>query len=104
MLRSIQYAPNARRDLLIQADEYRTRATPDTAKRFLQAVANTAQLLQTAPGIGTIVATSAVSKPLRRITVVGPFTRWLLFYTVTQTSIRIERVLDGSRDLSGVYP
>jgi plasmid stabilization system protein ParE len=92
-------AHRAEQDMTLQYRWYLENADADVAERYLQAVDHTIQAIAKNPGLGIrrhFKATELVR--IRSIPVHKPFDRHLLFYWDGST-LRIERVLHGSRDL-----
>ncbi len=99
--RLLHFSPEAKRDLRGHIAYLGREASPRIAQRFVEKVQHSALLLLNMPGMG-----SPVLPPLRKhqevlsFIVSAPFGRWILFYTVSSTEVRIERVIHGYQDLT----
>lgn len=95
----ISISSRAELDMTLQYRWYLEHADEDVAERYLLAVHATIQTLATKPDLGRLRQfTSPELANIRSIQLRRPFDRHLLFYW-DGTSLRIERVMHGSRDL-----
>lgn len=77
-------------------------ANKETALRYHKAVKSTARLLARQPLSGKRFELSLAVEHDVRFPVAGPFSKYLVFYQVTQTAIDIVRVLHGSRNIQAI--
>ncbi len=97
------YSLQAEEDLNRQADYMVDNGSPSASERFVDSVAHTVSLLEWSPGLGRrLPSRGGGASRLRWIAVSGSFGGWLVFYTYTETDLRVERVLNGVRDLSAL--
>ena len=85
-------------DLLEHLD-YIAVNNPDAALRFVDTVEQAFARLSEMPEIGDLRAFANPRLAGVRVWPVPKFSRYLIFYQVTQDSIRILRVLHGARDI-----
>lgn len=76
---------------------YLRRGNPELARRFIEALKGTVELLSRSPHIGR--PRSDLGVPETRSWRVSGFAHWLIFYEVLPGRIRLLRVLHGRRDL-----
>lgn len=74
-------------------------ASASVALRFIDALEESYRLLQSQPEIGRLYAPEHPELSAVRAWRVHRFERYLVFYEVRDETIRIARVLDGSRDI-----
>jgi plasmid stabilization system protein ParE len=97
---SLQKAPHFLRDFELQFDWYVIHAGPYIAEAYATAVHQTVCLLGSNPGIGHLCKFKApILRSLRFFRVYPPFNRHLLFYRFDESTLYIERVVAGDRDL-----
>jgi toxin ParE1/3/4 len=90
------FSPRARIDLL-ETWAYLAQYSPETADAWVARVLETADVLATFPYLGRVRA-ELVGAP-RSIAIES----FVLFYDVNPTSIRVLRVLHGSRDIPTLF-
>ena len=99
------FQPFARREIKRRWHRLRKDATPRIADRFLEAVNETVDMLQSHPHSGTRITSRLYGDTkLRRFPVTLPFGRWLIVYSVSGDTILILRVLHGSQDWKKLFP
>jgi toxin ParE1/3/4 len=89
-------------DLLEHLD-YIADDNPDAASRFIQAVEKALERLSEMPEIGAVREFDNPRLAGVRLWPVPKFSRYLIFYQVTEDSIRILRVLHGARDIPSLF-
>jgi len=101
----VVYAPEAERDLIDRADYLAEEAGQRIADRFVEAVAHTLGLLAQMPNMGKAFR-SRRSRPnqLRTIPASGAFGHSLIFYTCSESELRVERILHSAQDLRRFFP
>ncbi len=96
---------NAKRDLADRWNYLAEQSSPATADRFIDAISKTTELLRRAPRVGRVSQVrSRRSVEVRRVAVVRPFQRWVIFYSVEEDVLRLERVLHTAQDLAHLPP
>lgn len=96
----ISISSRAEQDMTLQYRWYLENADLDVAERYLLAVHETIQTVAVKPDLGRPCHFTAPELAhIRSIQVRQPFDRHLLFYW-DGTTLRIERVMHGARDLS----
>jgi toxin ParE1/3/4 len=87
-------------DFELQAGWYVREANLEVARRYLQALDATLQLLRVQPGLGrTRHFRHPQLKGIRSFRVSPPFNRHLIFYRFDRSTLYAERVIHGMRDL-----
>jgi toxin ParE1/3/4 len=98
----VLFRPQAWRDIFESAEYLERQSGLELADRFIDAVRETAQVLEKMPLIG---APCRFNRPelrdFRTLQVTG-FERWLIFYQSVEEGIEIARVLHGARDLNSL--
>ena len=89
-------------DLLEHLD-YIANDNPDAALRLTEAVEMAFDRLSQMPEIGSIREFANPRLSGVRMWPVPKFSRYLIFYQITEDSIRILRVLHGSRDILSLF-
>lgn len=90
----------AEQDLGLQYQWYLQQACQDIADRYLSAVDATIQELRQRPDIGVRRHFQASElQNIRSMLVRGSFNRHLIFYKADETTLSIERIMHGARDL-----
>lgn len=89
-------------DLLEHLD-YIAVNNPDAALRFVDTVEQAFARLSEMPEIGSLWEFANPRLAGVRVWPVPKFSRYLIFYQVTQDSIRILRVLHGARDIPSLF-
>ena len=100
MPREIEYTPQADVDIDEIADYFASRTT-SVAARFYQAVYDTAQFLARVSEtsvIGTLYESDDLACQDIRLWQVKGFSKYLIFYRVENSTLKILRVLHGARD------
>ena len=92
------YSPRALREMeeiaeCIQQD------SPRSALRFLDAIEKTCEQLQTFPEMGARLETDEPALQGFRYFLVSGFAKYVIFYSIPSGTLRVERVVHGSRDL-----
>jgi plasmid stabilization system protein ParE len=88
------------RDFELQAGWYVRQADKEVARRYLQALDATLQLLRVQPGLGrTRRFRHPLLRGIRSYRVNPPFDRHLKFYRFDGSTLYAERVVHGMRDL-----
>ena len=88
-------------DFELQAAWYVREASVEVARRYLQALDATLQLLRVQPGLGrTRHFRHPQLKDIRSFRVSPPFNRHLIFYRFDRSTLYAERVIHGMRDLT----
>ena len=100
MNRSLRRASFFIRDFELQAEWYVREADEEVARRYLQALDATLQLLGVQPALGrTRHFRHPQLKGIRSFRVSPPFDRHLIFYRFDRSTLYAERVVHGMRDL-----
>ena len=102
MKRRVVRAGLAEVDLLEHLD-YIADDNPDAALRFIQAVEKALERLSEMPEIGAVREFDNPRLSGVRRWPVPKFSRYLIFYQVTEDSIRVLRVLHGARDIPSLF-
>ena len=102
MKRRVVRAGLAEVDLLEHLD-YIADDNPDAASRFIQAVEKALERLSEMPEIGAVRECDNPRLAGVRRWPVPKFSRYLIFYQVTEDSIRVLRVLHGARDIPSLF-
>src|SRR5665213_3532033 len=91
----VSFAPSARTDLIERASFYAMEAGEAISDRFVEAIAQTVDLLVRMPKIGRVFlpATADLKPEIRRIALSTPFHQITVFYSCTQRELRVERLL-----------
>jgi len=84
---------------LLEYLDYISENNPDAALRFIQSVEKAFDLLSEMPDLGTTCKSSNTRLNSIRMWPVPKFSKYLIFYQVTEDSICVLRVLHGSRDI-----
>lgn len=90
------FSPRARNDLL-EIWAYLAQYSPETADMWIARILETADVLAAFPYLGRVRAELAGSP--RSIAIES----FVLFYDATPTSIRVLRILHGSRDIPSFF-
>lgn len=93
--------PLADRDLQSHVEYLRER-DPVAARRFVGAVFGAFDRIAENPHIGPLREFDSPGLSGVRLWPVPAFERWLIFYTPTDTSVQIVRILHGARDIPAV--
>ncbi len=95
----VSIALRAEQDMTLQYRWYLENADPDVAERYLLAVHETIERIAEWPGLGCRRRFRAPELThIQSIQVKRPFDCHLLFYMASDT-LRIERIMHGTRDL-----
>jgi plasmid stabilization system protein ParE len=87
-------------DLEHYAAWYQSEASWEVAERYLHAVSSTVARLSEMPGLGHPTRFSnPILRNLRCFPVERPFEKHLIFYRHDESTLYIERVVHGARDL-----
>jgi toxin ParE1/3/4 len=87
-------------DLERRVDWYRDHAGPEIAERFVAAAQSTLATLCQSPGLGRPrFKTWPELSGIRSYRIQPPFHRHLIFYRCEATSLFVERLIHGARDL-----
>jgi plasmid stabilization system protein ParE len=98
------FAPAARRDIRDEALYLTIHGSEEVSDRFVDAVNHTAMLLCGSPGIGNIFPLAAGGqKEFRSFPVSGSFGKRLIVYSFGRTTLRVERVVHGARNLDHLF-
>ena len=90
----------AEEDLITQYHWYVDNASQEVAERFLTSFDSTVKRLTRSPNLGRLRRFRARELAhIRSIALSRPFDLHLIFYEFSKTSLSIERVMHGSRDL-----
>lgn len=89
-------SPGAAVDLE-EIGDYIASENPAAADRMIDAIRERCSRLGNTPGIG--VGRPELKQGLHSV----PFRRYLIFYTVIDSGLRIERIIHGARDLGAVF-
>jgi plasmid stabilization system protein ParE len=96
----LEITAEAESDISSQYDWYCKEATEEVANRYVAAVRETTYRLKTQPGIGSVRKFRRRSLyGIRAIRVDQPFNVHLIFYRYDETSVTVEYVIHGARDL-----
>jgi plasmid stabilization system protein ParE len=97
---SLQQADYFWEDLTRQVDWYRHKASPEVAKRFVDAVEATLNVLAEQPDMGRARFEKWPELAgIRSFRVCKPFHRFLIFYRHDVSTLFAERLIHGGRDL-----
>ena len=100
MILALERADFFIRDFELQAGWYVHQADEEVARRYLQALDATLQLLRVQPGLGrTRRFRHPLLRGIRSFRVSPPFDRHLIFYRFDRSTLYAERVVHGMRDL-----
>jgi toxin ParE1/3/4 len=100
MSRVLRLSDDFLADLNLQTDWYVRKAGVAKAEEFGDAVDNAIQRVARFPSVGIVWDRPEPELTgFRYLVLDRPFNRFLLFYRVTETSLEIERVIHGMRDL-----
>lgn len=94
--------PEADRDIDDQFDYFAGRSI-DAAQRFLEAAAETFQLLARMPGFGSSSRYNHPQLSRVRWSPIRGFHNYLVFYHTLGDGIRILRVLHGARNIASIF-
>lgn len=95
---AIEYSFNALADLeTIEAYIARRSGDPSTARRFIQHLEKSLEALDVFPNKG--LPRDDLSPDLRQ----HNFKRYLILYTVTETGVLIQAVIEGHRDIESMF-
>ena len=98
--RRVLRRPRAEQDIEEQTDYYLfEERSPDAAVRFVDGVERSLEVLASQPEIGRVYERARGKLSGLRAWRVSGFRDLLVFYTVTEEAIVIERVVDGRRDI-----
>jgi plasmid stabilization system protein ParE len=87
-------------DLEHYAAWYQSEASWEVAQSYLRAVSATLTFVANMPGVGRAARFSSPAlRDLRFCLVERPFQKHLMFYRHDETTLYVERVIHGSRDL-----
>jgi len=100
----VRFRPQAWTDIFETAAYLESQAGFELADRFIDAVRETAKILEKMPLIGAPCRfRSHELRGFRTLQVTG-FERWLIFYQTADKKVEIARVLHGARDLNLLFP
>lgn len=88
---------------LIEHFDYIANDNTDAALRFAESIEQASDRLSQMPKIGSIWEFSNPRLSGIRMWPVPQFSKYLIFYQITEDSIRIIRVLHGARDISALF-
>jgi toxin ParE1/3/4 len=94
----VDIRPAAKRDLVAYFRWLEGEASPDTAERFLSAADHSFTLLASNPRLGPEIGSRQPRLARLRKWHVDGFPDMVIFYTPSDTGIRVLRVIHGSRD------
>jgi plasmid stabilization system protein ParE len=98
------FAPAARRDIRDEALYLTIHGSEEVSDRFVEAVEHIAMLLCATPGIGNVFPLAAGGlKEFRSFPVSGSFGKRLIVYSFGRDTLRVERVVRGSRNLGRLF-
>lgn len=99
----ITEADEAVNDVLDAADFIAEQSGLDRSDKFLQAVKNSYRQLADMPGIGSLWDYGQPElKGMRRWHVTG-FAKYLIFYSVSESEMKVLRVMHGARDIKTAF-
>jgi len=98
----ISVLPAAERDLEDNTGYLASEASLETALRFYDAAAATAEKIARMPGMGALWTSSRSRLADLRVCRVDGFGAYVIFYRLADDGIEIVRVLHGSRDIDNV--
>jgi toxin ParE1/3/4 len=93
---NLQFAPSAQQDLEDIGD-YIHLENPDAARRLIAELRVKCRRLADVPRMG--VARPELGNAVRSF----PFRRYIIFYSIIGNTLRIERILHGSRDIEAAF-
>jgi plasmid stabilization system protein ParE len=100
----VVYGPDARLDTVMRAAYLARHSGLHIADRFIAAIAHMLELVTQAPQAGRVFVSTTVQSPqLRYLHVPGAFHRTVVFYTITASEIRVERVLHSAQGPPRTY-
>ena len=103
MRRQITRAPQARREIMQVADYFAEKSGYNISEKFLRAVDKMFWQIADMPGIGTLRDYDNPKFAGMRMLPIQKFSKYLIFYRTTETTIEILRVLHGARDLQAIF-
>ena len=98
----INVTPQAAEDAVSIAQHLAERSGYDTSDRFLEATTQAYRQLADMPGVGSPRDYGQKAQGLRLWPVPG-FRNYLIFYTATETELRVLRVIHGAQNIEQIF-
>jgi plasmid stabilization system protein ParE len=101
---ALAFAPKAKQDIDEEVDYLREHAGKVVADGYIRSVNHTTSLLLSTPHMGLGCDFKSIRyRKVRRLPVHAPFQKRLLFYTPSDSELRVERVLHSARNWAVLF-